>query len=74
MYVSDEDLILQAHFCRQKSLKGAEQFNKKGRGDPLTGEQVLRLVGGEFCNTYCLMSMIIIKAGKKKPMVYSMGT
>ena len=58
----------------KKSLKGAKLFNEKGRGDPLTGDQVLRLVGGDFRHTYCLMSMIIIKVGKKKPMVYSTGT
>ena len=61
-------------FVGKKSLKGVEQFNEKGRGDPLTGEQLLRLVGGNFRNTYCLMSMIIIKVGKKKHMVYSIGT
>ena len=60
-------------FVGKKSLKGAEQFNEKGRGDPLTGDQVLRLVGGDFRRTYCLMSMVIIKVERKKPIVNSMG-
>ena len=38
-------------FADEKCLKGAELFNEKGRDDPLTGEQLLRLVGGVFCNT-----------------------
>ena len=74
LYLGDVDRILQAHFCKLKSLKGAEQFNQKGRGDPLTGEQVLRLVGGDFRNTYCLMGMITINVEKERPMVYSIGT
>ena len=61
-------------FVDEKSLKGAEFFNEKGRPDPLTGEQVLRLVGGDFCNTYCLMGMITINMEKEKPMVYCLGT
>ena len=61
-------------YVGKKSLKGAEQFNEKSRGASLTGDQVLRLVGCDFCRTCCLMSMIIIKVEMKKPIVNSMGT
>ena len=40
-------------FVDEKSLKGAELFNKKGRLDPLTDKVITRLVGGNFRNTYC---------------------
>ena len=56
--------ILNPNLCRKKSLKGAELFNEKGRDNILTGDQVLRLVGDNFCNNYCLMSMMIIKLEK----------
>ena len=61
-------------FVDEKSLKGAELFNKKGRPDPLTGEVIMRLVGGAFQNTYCLMGMITINKEKGKPMIYYLGT
>ena len=70
MHVASYRLV----FVDEKSLKGAELFNEKGRPDPITGEQVSRLVGGDFRNTYCLMGMITINVEKGRPMVYSIGT
>ena len=56
-------------FVDEKSLKGAELFNKKGRPDPLTGKVITRLVGGDFRNTYCLMGMITINKEMVKSMI-----
>ena len=61
-------------FVDEKRLKGAELFNEKGRPDPLTGEVITRLVGGDFRNTYCLMGMITINKEKGKHMIYCLGT
>ena len=61
-------------FVDEKSLKGAELFNEKGRPNPLTGKVITRLVGGDFWNTYCLMGMITINKEKGKPMIYCLGT
>ena len=60
-------------FVDEKSLKGAEIFNKKGMPNPLTGEVITRLVGGDFWNTYCLMGIITINKEKEKPMIYYLG-
>ena len=60
-------------FVDEKSLKGAELFNEKGRPDLLTGEVIMRLVGGDFRNTYCLMGMITINKEKGKTMIYCLG-
>ena len=49
-------------------------FNEKGRPDLFTGEQLLRLLGGDFRNTYCLIGMIYINVEKEKHMMYSIGT
>ena len=60
-------------FVDEKSLKGGELYNRKGRSDPLTGEHPTQIVDADFRNTYCLMGMVSINNVKVKPMFYSIG-
>ena len=60
-------------FVDEKSLKGCELYNRRGRSDPLTGEQPMQIVDSDFRNTYCLMGMITISHAKAKPIFYSLG-
>ena len=54
-------------FVDEKSLKGAELFNVKGRGDPLTGERPFHIVNLDFRNTYCVMGICLVNRRKLKP-------
>ena len=59
--VASEHLV----FVDKKSVKGCELYNKKGRSDPLTGEQPVEIVPSDFRNTYCLMGMCSMNKTKK---------
>ena len=60
-------------FSDEKSLKGREIYNRKGRTDPLSDEPIMQYVTGDFRNVYCIMGMISIQHEKSKPMVYNIG-
>ena len=60
-------------FTDEKSLKGVEIFNKKGRQDPFSGTKLVEYVTRDFRNVYCIMGLIYANPQKKKPLVYSMG-
>ena len=47
---------LRLKFVDEKSLKGAEIFNRKARADPLTGFVPITVVDSDFRNTYALSS------------------
>ena len=58
-------------FVNEKSLKGAELFNVKGWGDPLTGERPVHIVNPDFRNTYCVMGICSVNRRKLKPFSYN---
>ena len=60
-------------FVDEKSLKGAELFNVKGRADPLTGEPPVHVVNPDFRNTYCVMGICSVNQHKLKPFLYNIG-
>ena len=60
-------------FCDEKSLKGQEVYNRRGRADPLSGDKLQQYVTGDFHNVYCIMGMIACQPRKNKPMVYNIG-
>ena len=60
-------------FVDEKSVKGCELYNKKGRTDPLTGDKPVQIVPPDFRNTYCLMGMCSINKNKIMPILYSIG-
>ena len=60
-------------FVDEKSLKGAELYNTKGRSDPLTGLAPVNVVTPDFRNTYCLIGMCSIDNSKQKPFIYNIG-
>ena len=60
-------------FCDEKSLKGSEIYNRRGRADPFSSEKLIQYVTGDFRNVYCVMGMVSVQRRKSKPMVFSMG-
>ena len=61
------------HFGDEKSLKGTEVFNRKGRVDPTSGENDQLIVPPYFRNTFCIMGMTTINRQKNPPFLYSIG-
>ena len=60
-------------FFDEKSLKGSELYNTKGRSDPLSGLAPVNAVTPDFRNTYCLIGMCSIDNSKHKPFIYNIG-
>ena len=61
------------HFGDEKSLKGAEVFNRRGRDCPMTGLKAEVVVPSYFRNTYCIMGFVTIDRTKWPPFLYSIG-
>ena len=55
------------HFGDEKSLKGTEIFNRRGRADPETGAVDEVVVPPYFRNTYCIMGFITVNPTKSPP-------
>ena len=60
-------------FVDEKSLRGAELFNVKGRADPLTGERPVHIVNPDFQNSYCVMGICSVNRRKSQPFLYNIG-
>ena len=60
-------------FVDEKSLRGAELFNVKGRSDPITGVPPSHIVNPDFRNTYCIMGICSVNKEKARPFVYNIG-
>ena len=57
------------HFGDEKSLKGTEIFNRRGRADPETGKVDEIVVPPYFRNTYCIMGFHTIDTTKYPPLL-----
>jgi hypothetical protein len=51
-------------FVDEKSLKGAEIFNRKVRRDPITGEVPSIITDSDFRNTYTIIGLCGVDTGE----------
>ena len=72
-FITNLPTQLRLIFIDEKSLKGSELYNRKGRACPLTGIVEDTIVSSDFRNTYCIMGMISVDKTKNKPMLFTIG-
>lgn len=60
LFVDNRRLV----FLDEKSLKGREIYNRKGRANPLSDEPIMQYVTGNFRSVYCIMGIILVQHEK----------